>query len=118
VVVHETEDVAPASGLRRWMSVAIRQGAGMRVPMIFVTQRPVWISRLVRSQAVGFGHVFLFGQHTRADLRTIADELAVDWRDLDRRLPAYAYLHRGPGGPIAARPPLRLDHEPAPRPVW
>lgn len=107
VIVHETQDVAPSNGTRAAFSQVIRQGRyPRRIPVVLLTQRPAWISRLALSEPA---HVFLFGLRNRDDLRTMAGVMNADAQQL--RLPAtpFAFYYRGPTGAPRLMAPLKLE---------
>lgn len=106
IVLHETFDVAPSSGSRQWLSMAIRQWRHpLRVPMVFVTQRAAWVDRLVLSETA---HVFLFSQRDKRDLSTISSVMGVAPSELPTPAVEHAFYHRGPSGPVHLHRPLEL----------
>ncbi len=61
----------------------LTQGRSKRIPIITLTQRPVWLSRFVFSEA---SYYQLFALNDRRDQRTVESFVPVDMR---ARLPAY-----------------------------
>ena len=107
IVLHETFDVAPSSGARQWLSMAIRQWRHpLRVPMVFVTQRAAWVDRLVLSETA---HVFLFSQRDKRDLSTVSSVMGVSAAELPTPELEHAFYHRGPSGPVHLHGPLDLS---------
>jgi energy-coupling factor transporter ATP-binding protein EcfA2 len=107
VVIHETQDVAPAQGTRPALSQVIRQGRHpRRIPILFLAQRPSWINRLALSEA---SHAFLFGLRNPDDLRTMAGVMNTSAQLL--RLPAqpFAFYYRGPTGAPRLMAPMKLE---------
>lgn len=105
ILLHETADVAPSTGSRRWMNACIRMGRSRGVPIIFCAQRPAWIDRLALSEPA---HVYLFTLRNRADLSTIAAAMGVEIGDLPPLSAPFAFYYRGPDGQVQSHGPLRL----------
>jgi hypothetical protein len=107
VVVHETQDVAPAQGTRPAFSQVIRQGRfPRRIPVLFLAQRPSWINRLALSEPA---HVFLFGLRNPDDLRTIAGVMNTSAQLIPPPDDPHAFYYRGPVGPPRLMAPLELE---------
>lgn len=106
IVLHETADAAPLPRSRRWLSIAIRQGARWKIPMIFATQRPRFMDVSVRSESV---HVVLFSVEEYEDFVLMAKRLGVKPSALPPLPAPHAFYYRGPGmpGPVVM-PPLEL----------
>lgn len=106
VVIHETQDVAPAHGTRPALSQVIRQGRyPRRIPILFLAQRPSWINRLALSESA---HAFLFGLRNPDDLRTMAGVMNTRAQLLDLPAEPFAFYYRGPTGPPRLMAPLKL----------
>lgn len=107
IVLHETFDVAPSSGARPWLSMAIRQWRHpLRVPMVFVTQRAAWVDRLVLSETA---HVFLFSQRDKRDLSVISGVMGVSASELPAPELEHSFYHRGPVGPVHLHGPIDIS---------
>lgn len=107
VIVHETQDVAPAQGTRPAFSQVIRQGRHpRRIPVLFLAQRPSWINRLALSEPA---HVFLFGLRNTDDLRTMAGVMNAPASTLPLPADPHAFYYRGPTGAPRLMAPLQLE---------
>lgn len=111
ILLHETADVAPSSGSRRWLSMAIRQGREpRRIPIIACTQRPRWIDLLLLSEAE---HVYLMGLRSDEDRKAVSSVMGVPWRQLsdpEQRLGTrHGFYYRGPDGKVSLHRPLHLE---------
>lgn len=93
VVVHELGDLGTPQACGPVLSEAIRKGRSLGITMVLITQRPVGIPVLVRSEAQ---HVAAFSLANPAD-RAVAAELMEDVGD--PRI-----------GPLIRANPLPLDH--------
>jgi hypothetical protein len=113
LVLHETADVAPALGTPPYLSIWIRQGReriradGRLVhnPVVMVTQRPRHINLHGASEA---DHLYLFPVRNPGDLSTMAGLFSTSPRALSPLPTPHAFYYRGPGGSVAAMPPLAL----------
>lgn len=122
VVLHETVDVAPSSGSRRYLSTLWRQGVGRGVWIMALTQRPVWIDRLARSEPAT---VVLFTVDDVDDRDMLARRLGLrSGRELPRPRRPYGFLAYQAGrlvevAPYAPLPPLQPpgDHREGAPPV-
>lgn len=110
ILLHETADVAPSSGSKRWLGACIRQGRSMSIPIIFCTQRPAWIDRLALSEPA---HVYLFRLWNTSDLRTIRAVMGADFDDRPPLHAEHAFYYRGPDGRTLVAGPLAVKTQPA-----
>ena len=111
LILHETADVAPSSGARRYLSAAWRQGRSLGIPIVAITQRPVGVDRHALSEPA---HVALFRVQHPDDRRLVAQLVGLDHA---RQLPAisrpFGFLAWSQGGelvehaPYPPLPPLR-----------
>lgn len=109
VIVHETQDVAPSQGMGPAFSQVIRQGRyPRRIPVVLLTQRPAWISRLALSEPA---HVFLFGLRNPDDLRTMAGVMDAPAQQLRLPVTEHAFYYRGPTGAPRLMAPLRIEED-------
>ena len=107
IILHETADVAPSSGSRRYLSAAWRQGRSLGIPIVAITQRPVGVDRHALSEPA---HVALFRVQHPEDRRLVAQLVGLE---SGRHLPAisrpFGFLSWSQGGRLvehAPYPPL------------
>lgn len=117
LILHETADVAPHTGSRRFLSALWRQSRSLGVPIVALTQRPIGIDRHAVSEPA---HVALFGIGHPEDRRFIAQLVGLD---NGRQLPiprhpfGFLYWRQGGAGLVEHAPypelvPLRAALEP------
>lgn len=105
LVLHETADVAPASGSRRFLSALWRQSRSLGVPIVALTQRPRGIDRHAVSEPA---HVAIFRVSHPDDRRLIAQLVGFD-------SPAELPTPRRPFGFVYYSPAAGVvDHAPYP----
>lgn len=69
IVIHELGDLgATDRELGPYLSAATRQGRSRRIPIVGVTQRPVWVARLFKTEAVHFAAFHLVDVDDRRDM--------------------------------------------------
>lgn len=116
LVLHETADVAPASGSRRFLSALWRQSRSLGVPIVALTQRPVGVDRHAVTEPA---HVAIFDVNHPDDRRLLAQLVGFDSaRQLPRPSRPFAFLSWSAGGRLvehAPYPELRqLRQDPGP----
>ena len=71
----------------RWFNACLTQGRSKRIPMVVLTQRPLWLSRFVFSESSYF---FVFDLTDADDLRVVKRFVKSDERDtLEQQQPRY-----------------------------
>lgn len=71
----------------KWFNACLTQGRSKRIPMIVLTQRPLWLSRFVFSESSYF---FVFDLTDADDLRVVKRFIKSDARNnLDDQMPKY-----------------------------
>lgn len=75
IVLHETADVAPSTGSRRYLSATWRQGRSLGIPIVAITQRPVGVDRHALSEP---STVALFRLQHPDDRRLVAQLVGLD----------------------------------------
>jgi hypothetical protein len=83
VLIDEGYMVSQAPNSRSWLRTLLTQGRSMHIPMIILSQRPVWMDRFVFSES-DFYQVFRLNHSM--DRRKIMEYIPAD---LDKRLPEY-----------------------------
>lgn len=83
VFVDEGYMVSQGSNSRSWLRALLTQGRSMHIPMIILSQRPVWMDRFVFSES-DFYQVFALNHS--GDRKKIMEYIPAD---LDERLPDY-----------------------------
>jgi hypothetical protein len=83
VLVDEGYMVSQAPNSRSWLRTLLTQGRSLRIPMIILSQRPVWMDRFVFSES-DFYQVFRLNH--AGDRRKIGEYIPAD---LSLRLPEY-----------------------------
>lgn len=83
VFVDEGYMVSQGSNSRSWLRALLTQGRSMYIPMIILSQRPVWMDRFVFSES-DFYQVFALNHS--GDRKKIMEYIPAD---LDERLPDY-----------------------------
>lgn len=108
IILHETADVAPSSGSRRYLSAAWRQGRSLGIPIVAITQRPVGVDRHALSESA---HVAIFRVQHPEDRRLVAQLVGLDAaRDLPAVSRPFGFLAWSQGASLlehAPYPPLR-----------
>lgn len=111
IILHETADVAPSSGSRRYLSAAWRQGRSLGIPIVAITQRPVGVDRHALSEPA---HVALFRVQHPEDRKLVAQLVGLAGaRDLPPIRAPFGFLAWSQGSelvehaPYPPLPPLR-----------
>ena len=81
----------------QWFNACLTQGRSKRIPMIVLSQRPLWLSRFVFSEASYF---FVFDITHSKDRGVVKEYVKDEFRNrVDERLPKYHSLYYDVGEP-------------------